>query len=231
MAYKGVELSASVMCMNWLNMSADINALEDTCIDFWHYDIMDGYFVPEFGLANFIIRKIKEISKKPSDYHLMTEEPKRIFNSLISEENAYVGIHYEACRNLHRDLITLKKMGFRPNIILNPATTLQNIEYVIGEVNLVTIMTVDPGYSGQELIQQTINKVSKLDKWRKLSNLPIKIAIDGNVSLENIPKMVAAGGDFLVLGSSGIFSKGYSLQDGLARVLSAIDEGLHGKAR
>ncbi|MBM3282682.1 ribulose-phosphate 3-epimerase [Candidatus Gottesmanbacteria bacterium] len=226
MGYQGVLLSASIMCMEWLNLKSGLDALENSIIDYLHYDIMDGYFVSNFGIPNFIIEQIKGYTKTPSDYHLMVEEPRRIFDQIIPEEDAFVSIHYEACRNLHRDLVTLRKMKFRPGIVINPATSPHNIEYIIEEVDIVVIMTVNPGLAGQNIVQQTLKKVSQLKEWRKSLGLDFKIGVDGNVSFDNIPNMVRAGADLLILGTSGLFVKEMMLRESFKRLHLVIEEGI-----
>jgi len=227
MAYQGIEISASVMCMNWLNIKEDLKVLEDLGIDYLHFDVMDGYFVPEFSIGPLIINQIRESSIIPSDYHLMVEEPRRIFDQYVSGDGAFFSIHYEACRNLHRDLVTLRKLQFRPGLALNPATTLEHIEYVIEEVDMVTVMTVNPGYIGQKMIPQTLHKVQKLREWRDEVGYPLKIAVDGNVSIANVPKMIEAGADIIVVGSSGLFIQGQSLEESYQQLTASIDEGLN----
>tara|TARA_Y100001970_G_C14117053_1_gene794196 strand:- start:686 stop:1336 length:651 start_codon:yes stop_codon:yes gene_type:complete len=212
--------------MDWLNISDQLQTLEKLNIDYLHFDLMDGVFVPEFSLGPLIIKKIQECTNIPSDYHLMVEEPRRMFEQFFSGNGAYFSIHYEACRNLHRELVTLKKLNFNPGIVLNPATTLENIEYIIDEVSKVTIMTVNPGYVGQKMVSQTLNKVKKLNEWRNKFGFDLKIAVDGNVSFENVPNMVAAGADILVVGTSGLFVKNQNLEESYKLLISKVDEGL-----
>jgi ribulose-phosphate 3-epimerase len=172
------------------------------------------------------VEKLKEASPIPSEYHMMVEEPKRIFEFIPKEEGAFVSLHYEACRNLHRELVTLRRMGFRPGVVVSPATTLHHIEYVIEEVDLVVVMTVNPGFPSQKMVPQTLKKIERLREWRAKAGYEIEIMVDGNVSFENIPKMVEAGADILVLGTSGLFVKGQSRSESYAKLKAVIDEGL-----
>lgn len=226
MAHRNIEISASVICVNWLNAGEQICKLETLGIDYLHFDVMDGIFVNEFSFGPLIINQIRESSSIPSDYHIMVEEPRRTFEHYAREEGAIISLHYEACRNLHRELVTLRKMGFRPGLVLNPATTLENIEYVIEEVDRITIMTVNPGYVGAKLIPQTLEKIKRLKEWRDRVGFEFKIAVDGNVSFNNIPRMVANGADTLIVGTSGLFVRGQSLDDSYTELIRAIDMGL-----
>lgn len=226
MSYKGIEVAASVMCMDWLYIGDQLSTLKQLEIDYLHFDIMDGVFVPTLSIGPLVVNQIRENTTIFCDYHVMVEEPRRIFEQYTADEGSYFSIHYEACRNLHRDLVLLRKLNFRPGLVLNPATTLENIEYVIEEVDKITIMMVNPGYVGQKLVPQTLDKVRKLREWRDRVRYQLKIAVDGNVSFDNIPKMIAAGADTLVVGTSGLFIKGYSLKESYQQLQAAIDEGL-----
>lgn len=226
MAYRGIKISPSVICMNWLDLRRELNFLQEINADFVHLDICDSYFVSEFGLPFYLVEKLKEACSIPSEYHLMVEEPKRIFEFIPQEKGAFVSLHYEACRNLHRELVTLRRMGFRPGVVLSPATTLDHIEYVIEEVDMVMVMTVNPGFPSQKMVPQTLKKIERLREWRTRVGYELEIMVDGNVSFENIPKMVEAGADILVLGTSGLFVKGLSRSESYTMLKEVIDEGL-----
>ena len=213
------------MCANWMNLRDDILCLEQEGIDYLHYDVMDGFFCPDYCLGTHIIKAIQEHTVIPSDFHLMVEEPLRVIQTFSSKPGDILTIHYEACRNLHRDLVKIKQLGFRPGLALNPATTINLIEYVIEEVDVIKVMTVNPGYAGQKLVEQTINKIAQLDELRKSEKLNFEISVDGNVNSVYIPKMVAAGADILIGGSSGLFVRGIPLKEAIVKFRSYIEEG------
>ena len=221
-----VVISASIMCANWMHLEDDLRVLEAAGVRYLHYDVMDGFFVEDYCLGTSIIDEIRANTYLTADYHLMVEEPIRILRNFTPDEGAILSIHYEACRNLHRDLIRVKRQGYHAGLVLNPATTLNAIEYVIDEVDTITIMTVNPGFKGQKLVPQMMNKISDLAQLRSKLKLDFKISVDGNVSLENIPAMVAAGADILVGGSSGLFMKGRPLAESIATMRRHIQEGL-----
>lgn len=223
---KKVKISASVMCADWMHLENDIRILEEEKIDFIHYDVMDGFFAPDYCLGTNIINIIRRNTHIPADYHLMVEEPSRILNNFEPEDSGILTIHYEACRNLHRDLMKIKHMGFKVGLALNPATPLNAIEYVAEEVDYVTVMTVNPGYAGQKLVPQTLKKIEALFNWREGHSLNFQICVDGNVDCENVPKMVAAGCDILVGGSSGLFVNANNLTESISALRRHIREGL-----
>jgi ribulose-phosphate 3-epimerase len=221
-----VMISASIMCANWMHLEKDLRALEEAGVNYIHYDVMDGFFVEDYCLGTSVINEIRANTMLPADYHLMVEEPIRILRNFTPDEGDILSIHYEACRNLHRDLIRIKRQGFRAGLVLNPATTLNAIEYVIDEVDTITIMTVNPGFKGQKLVPQMFKKIEALAQWRDRLKLDFKISVDGNVDRQNIPAMVAAGADILVGGSSGLFIAGRPLVESIAAMRGCIGEGL-----
>jgi ribulose-phosphate 3-epimerase len=212
------------MCANWMHLKKDLEILEKGNINYIHYDIMDGFFVEDYCLGTSIINEIRKNTTIASEYHLMVEEPSRILNNFNGpKENDILGIHYEACRNLHRDLVRINKMGYKVGLVLNPATSLNAIEYVIEEVDVITIMTVNPGFKGSKLVPQMLQKIKDLKNLREKFKLNFKICVDGNVNLENIPKMISNGADMLVIGSSGLFVPGKTLEQSIKDVTLAIE--------
>lgn len=225
------KITASIMCANWMHLEEDLRALEEGSIDYIHYDVMDGLFVEDYCLGISIINEIRKNTYIPSDYHLMVEEPARILKNFTPEEESILSIHYEACRNLHRELISVRRLGFRVGLVLNPATALQAIEYVIEEADVITVMTVNPGFKGQKLVPQMIRKIEALRELRSKFKLGFEICVDGSVSAENIPKMVAAGADILVGGSSSLFIPRQPLEESIAQICAQIREGLERRNR
>lgn len=226
MKEKKIKISASILCANWMFLERDIKILEKEGVDYIHYDIMDGFFVPDYCLGTGIINVIRKNTKIPADYHLMVEEPSRILNNFTTDDGSILSIHYEACRNLHRDLVGIKNRGFNVGLVLNPGTHLNAIEYVIEEVGFINIMTSNPGYSGQILVPQTLKKLEILHKLRDKNGLNFQICVEGNMNNENISKIVAAGGDVLVGDSAGLFVDGKPLEESVAGMRKSIDEGL-----
>ena len=224
--HNGVVLSASIMCVDWLNAGKQLVQIENNGIDYLHVDIIDGNFAPDFTMGSSIIDIFRDNSTLPSDYHLMVEEPSRLFESFSVSPNDNYTIHQESSRNLHRNLISIRNMGAKVGVALSPATPLTSLEYIIEDIDLVLIMTVNPGYKGQPLVPQAIRKIRDLKKMIKDLELEIKISVDGNVNPNTIPDMVSAGADILVLGSSSLFRKDISIPEALVEIHTAIDQGL-----
>jgi ribulose-phosphate 3-epimerase len=208
---KNVEISASMMCVDWLNAGEQVRKLIDLGVDYLHWDIVDGRFAPDFTMGSSIIECFKDEFQIRSDYHLMVEEPSRLFNAFQIMPGDIFTIHQECSRNLHRDLINLRRRGARVGVALTPATTIESLEYIIEDIDVILIMTVNPGFKGQKLIPQMIRKIDRLKEMIDKMNLEIKISVDGNVNCEHVGEMVIAGADILVAGSSGLFRNDVTL--------------------
>ena len=184
--------------MDWGRLEKNLKESEDAGADYLHYDVGDSYFSPEFGMPLHLVEKITSQTDLPLDFHLMVEEPRRIFEWLPSSPTR-VTIHYEACRNLHRDLVALRQLGHRPGLALNPGTNLDLIEYVIEEIDYALIMTSNPGFPDQKMTPQVLRKIERLRDWRDESGRTLQIAVEGNVSLDNVTELVTAGAELLTL--------------------------------
>lgn len=226
--YRDIFLSASVMCFDWLRVGDQIRELDNSVVDFLHYDVIDGDFARDFTMGSSIIEVIEGESKLPSDFHLMVEEPSRIFEMFNFDTEPLFTIHQEACRNLHRDILKIKNLGGKAGVALAPATNLDVLEYIIEDLDLLVLLTVNPGYKGQPLVPQVLNKIEKARSIISKYKTDTILSVDGNVNVENITKMVRAGANMLVLGSSGLFVKGQSINTRLSMVQEAIDRGLEG---
>jgi len=226
--YKGIELSASVMCIDWLNTSEQIKELVAEKIDFLHYDILDGRFAPDFTLGSSIINRFRTLNNFASDYHFMADEPSAYFDNIDFSDNPCLAIHQESSRNLHRDLVKIRQLGGIVGVALSPATTLSSLEYIIEELDYVLLMTVNPGYMGQSFVPQVVKKVENLSTLSSNLNLDLKISVDGNINKNTIPDLVSAGATRLVLGSSGLFmhNKSINIADAMDNIYSAIDSAV-----
>ena len=221
-----VKISASLMCIDWLNAEKEINILFKQKIDLLHIDVIDGRYAPDYTMGTSIINCFRESFNRPFDYHLMVEEPSRIFDTFDIRKGDRFCIHQECCRNLHRDLITLRNIGAKVGVALSPATPINVLDYILEDIDYVIIMTVNPGFKGGNLVPQAIKKIKDLKEMIKKRGLKTEISADGNVSLANIPSMFANGADILVSGSSGMFMKNQNLEESIKSFRKAIKEGL-----
>ena len=224
--YKKIKFSASAMCFDWLNVKVQIDEIEKLNLDYLHIDIIDGNFIPDFTMGSSIINSVRTGCKMPFYYHLMVDEPRRIFDSLNIKKKDILAIHQEASKNLHSDLVEIRNIGAEVGIVLSPGTPLESLEYVVEDVDNIILMMVNPGYKGQSLVPQTLNKIEKLDKMLNDMNLrnKISISVDGNVNPETIPQMISKGADNLILGSSGLFNKQFPISKNFEKVIEAIDK-------
>ena len=213
------KLSPSIMCADLLDLQSTLTEFEKTGIDFLHFDIMDGNFVPNIMLSSEIIRQVKKNCHIPLDIHLMISSPENKIGWFSAGKGDYVTIHAESTPHLQRALSVIKEAGAHAGIALNPSTPIETLEYLLPDIDLVCIMTVNPGFAGQKLIPQTLEKIQKTRLY--LDELGYKNTIleaDGNASFENIPKMRRAGADMFVCGSSSIFSKSGNLSENIRRI-------------
>ena len=213
---KTIKIEASVACANFLNLEADIRQLSTEGIDFLHIDIMDGRFVPNFGLDFNVINMARQLTDIPLGCHLMVEDPERYIDRAAASGAAYIAIHLEATRHVRKTLQQIRDAGAKSGVVFNPATPLTSLDYILDDVDMITIMTVDPGFAGQKLIPSMLKKIKDANTFLAVTgHNDVDIQVDGNVSFENIPAMVAAGATMLVGGTSSIFHKGYSIAEAI----------------
>lgn len=221
--YKNIKLSASLMCVDWLNLKNQILDLENNGIDYMHYDVVDGVYAPDFTMGTSIIDTVRDFTKLPGHYHLMVEEPMRLFDNFKLTKNEIFTIHQETSKNLHRDLINIKEKS-QVAVAISPATSLEHLEYVIEELDNVLILTVNPGFKSQKMIPQVIRKIENLKNLITKMGLKLTITVDGNVNKNTIPDFIKAGADVLVLGSSGLFKKDISIKKAVEEIKESIDK-------
>ena len=225
--YKNITLSASLINIDWLNVRSQLSELENASLDYLHIDVIDGNFVPDFTMGTSIINLIRKSTTLPFDYHFMAEEPSRLFDSFQVNKTDYFTIHQETSRNLHRDLVRIKKdKSSKVGVALTLETPIDALEYIMEDVDLIVLMTMNAGYIEKQQYPQVVKKVQKLRKLITEHELPIKIAVDCNISFENISEMVSSGADFLVLGSNVLFREDMSIAACMELLHAEIDQGL-----
>lgn len=218
------KISASMMCADLLHLEHDIRLLEKYNVEYLHCDVMDGHFVPNWMMFPDMINRMAEATSIPLDVHLMIDDPASILPSLKLREGDVVSLHAESTNHLQRALAAIRARGWTPALAINPATPLCMIEEVLPDFDMLLIMTVNPGYAGQKLVPQGIDKIRRARKFLDDAGYAkTLIEVDGNCSLENVPKMMAAGAEVIVAGSSSIFDKRLGVEEGVKALRRSME--------
>jgi len=213
-----VTLSASVMCADFTNLRRDVGWLEDGGIQWLHFDIMDGHFVPNFTLGPDVMKRLRDITDMTFDVHLMIEHPEQYVERFVSAGGDIICVHVEACSCITRCISLVKNMGAKVAVAIKPETPAQCLEPMLSDIDMVLVMTVKPGFAGQRLLPETVAKITEVAAMRDRAGRDFHIQVDGNVSLVNIPKMVARGADVLVCGTSSLFTPDMPLPEAISRL-------------
>ena len=195
-------IAPSVLAADFGNLARDIAMINDSMADYLHVDVMDGRFVPNISFGQDIVKTMHSLSSKPLDVHLMIEEPERYIEQFRDCGADIISVHIEACRHLHRTIQQIKDTGAKAGVALNPHTNVSLLEDVLEDLDVVVIMSVNPGFGGQKFIYQTLLKTKKLRQMLDERNCSALIEIDGGVGLQNAEAILKAGADILVAGNS-----------------------------
>lgn len=196
------KIAPSILSADFLNLGKDIEMINNSEADWIHCDVMDGSFVPNISFGFPIIKHVSKIAKKPLDVHLMIVHPENYIQE-VKDAGAYMmTVHYEVSPHLHRTIGAIKEAGMKAGVTLNPHTPICLLEDIIQDVDMVLLMSVNPGFGGQKFIQNSLKKISELKEMILRKNLETLIEVDGGVSINNVRTLVDAGADVLVAGSA-----------------------------
>ena len=201
------KLSASILSADFGRLADEVQAVELAGADWIHIDVMDGHFVPNITIGPDVVRAVRKVTDLPLDVHLMIENPERYLEAFIDAGADWVGVHVEAARHLHRVIQNIRELGAHPTVTLNPATLLASIEPILGDVDMVLLMTVNPGFGGQSFIRSMLPKVRQCRRLIDQLQLPALLQVDGGVHPGTIGELVDAGVDVFVAGSA-VFGNG-----------------------
>lgn len=204
------SIAPSILSADFMRLGEEIKAAEVAGVDMLHVDIMDGHFVPNITIGPFVVEAMRKITKLPLDVHLMIEEPDRYIADFIKAGADYLTVHMEASVHLHRTVHWIKDSGVKAGVSLNPATPLWGLDHILPDLDLVLLMSVNPGFGGQGFIPQVLGKIKTLKDILRERGLQILIEVDGGVKYDNAREVADAGADILVMGSAFFNSENYS---------------------
>lgn len=202
-----IKIAPSILSADFSKLGDEVQMLEKNGADYIHIDVMDGHFVPNLTMGPMIVKSLRDKTSIPFDVHLMMDNPMDFVDEYIDAGADNITLHAEVLPHLHRSLNYIKKKNINCAVALNPSTPLTVLDYVLDELDMVLIMTVNPGFGGQSFIPAILNKINDLRNKLNILNRPIDIEVDGGISLENIKKVVTAGANIIVVGSSVFNSK------------------------
>ncbi|HET9621296.1 MAG TPA: ribulose-phosphate 3-epimerase [Kofleriaceae bacterium] len=197
-----VKIAPSILSADFGKLAAEVAAIGEA--DYVHVDVMDGHFVPNLTIGPVVVEAVKRASQRPLDVHLMIEDAERWVAAYAAAGADIITVHVEACPHLHRTLHQIRDLGKKPSVVLNPATPLEAIEWVLGDVDQVLIMSVNPGFGGQKFIPSALDKIRQLRALIDQRGLAVDIEVDGGIKLDNVAEVCAAGANVIVSGS-GVF--------------------------
>ncbi len=216
------KIAPSMMCADYRTLVPLLDTFARCGIEYLHIDVMDGVFVKNFTLGTDYCRRLRDMTDIPLDIHLMITEPEWKIDWFVPKDGEYVSVHAEATAHLQRALAKIKDCGAKAMVALNPATPLSTLDYVLDDIDAVLLMTVNPGFAGQKLIPQTLQKIADCRRYLDERGYnQVEIEVDGNVSFVNAERMAAAGADIYVAGSSSVFC-GENIEENIARLRQSI---------
>jgi ribulose-phosphate 3-epimerase len=200
-----IRIAPSILSADFGRLGDEVRACEEAGADLIHVDVMDGRFVPNITIGPVVVEAVRRATKLPLDVHLMIEEPERYVDDFARAGADLISVHVEACRHLHRVLQQIRAAGKLAGAVLNPATPIDAVQHVLGELSLVLVMSVNPGFGGQKFIPSTLQKLGALRREIDARGLTVDVEVDGGIKIDNVAEVAAAGANVFVSGS-GVFN-------------------------
>jgi ribulose-phosphate 3-epimerase len=197
-----VKIAPSILSADFSKLGEEIIAVDQAGADYIHIDVMDGHFVPNITIGPLIVEAIRPVTKLPLDVHLMIENPDHFIEAFTKAGADIITVHVEACRHLHRTIQSIKSFGIKAGVVLNPATPVESIQHIISDIDMVLLMSVNPGFGGQTFIPEVLPKIRKVKEMAEQKGLSLEIEIDGGVNPETARQCIEAGATVLVAGSA-----------------------------
>ena len=197
-----LKLAPSILSADFGHLTEDVKKIEEGGADYIHVDVMDGHFVPNISFGAPVMKCLNGKTGLPYDVHLMIENPDMYIDDFVTPQTEYITVHQEACVHLHRTIQNIKSKGVKAGVSINPATPVSTLECILPDVDLVLIMSVNPGFGGQKFIPGALEKVRELAEIKRAKNLDFVIEIDGGITLDNISEVMEAGVEMAVAGSA-----------------------------
>ena len=201
-----VKIAPSILSADFARLGEEIKDVERGGADYIHVDVMDGHFVPNITIGSLIVEAIRPVTKLPLDVHLMIENPDQYVEAFAKAGADYITVHVEACRHLHRTIQLIKSTGVKAGVVLNPATPVDSLKHIIEDVDMVLLMSVNPGFGGQKFISSVLPKIRQVKELADSLNPDLEIEVDGGVNEETAKLVIEAGANVLVAGSA-VFNK------------------------
>ncbi|MCM0625763.1 ribulose-phosphate 3-epimerase [Lysinibacillus sp. OL1_EC] len=201
-----IQIAPSILAANFAKLGEEVKEVEQAGAQLIHIDVMDGHFVPNISFGSIVLDAIRPLTKLPLDVHLMIENPDQYIELFAKAGADYITVHVEACRHLHRTIQLIRSFGVKAGVVLNPHTPIDSIQHILEDIDMVLLMTVNPGFGGQKFIHSVIPKIEALSTLIKERGLDIAIEIDGGITAETIVPCAQAGATIFVAGSA-IYSK------------------------
>jgi len=217
-----IKIAPSLISADFSRLGDEIRQAEKGGVDLFHWDVMDGHFVPNITLGPAAIKFNRPVTKIPFIAHLMIENPDRYAKDYVDAGCQYITVHAEVCDHLHRTVNYIRELGAKPGVALNPSTPLSELEYVIDDLSLILIMTVNPGFSGQKFIRGVVPKIAAARKLVDEKRLSIELEVDGGVNAETAPLAVNAGASIIVA-ASAIFDGKHQVEANIAKLRKAAE--------